>query len=108
MAGTTTTPGMAGTATTPGMAGPGAVRATPTKKDHPTPLGFPGLTSLISQAPLPCVAIGGLGSGDAADVLAAGAIGMAVVRAICSADEPRQAATTLVAEWTQAARTENP
>lgn len=88
--------------------GIGAVRATPTKKDHPTPLGFAGLATLISRAPLPCVAIGGLGSGDAGDTHAAGAIGMAVVRAICSADEPREAAAALVEEWTQAARTENP
>ncbi|MDN5812223.1 MAG: thiamine phosphate synthase [Arthrobacter sp.] len=86
--------------------GTGAVRATPTKKDHPTPLGFPGLASLISRAPLPCVAIGGLGSGDAADAHTAGAIGMAVVRAICSAAEPRDSAAALVQEWTRAARTE--
>ncbi|MGP9662312.1 thiamine phosphate synthase [Arthrobacter sp. AOP36-C1-22] len=86
--------------------GTGAVRATPTKKDHPTPLGFPGLASLISRAPLPCVAIGGLGSGDAADAHTAGAIGMAVVRAICSAAEPRDSAAALVQQWTRAARTE--
>lgn len=87
--------------------GTGAVRATPTKKDHPTPLGFDGLTSLIVQAPLPCVAIGGLGSGDAADVHGSGAIGMAVVRAICAADDPRAAAAALLDEWAQAPRTEN-
>ncbi|MDN6331750.1 MAG: thiamine phosphate synthase [Micrococcaceae bacterium] len=86
--------------------GTGAVRATPTKKDHPTPLGFPGLASLISRAPLPCVAIGGLGSGDAADAHTAGAIGMAVGRAICAAAEPRDSAAALVQEWTRAARTE--
>ncbi|WP_372699624.1 thiamine phosphate synthase [Arthrobacter sp. JSM 101049] len=79
--------------------GTGAVRPTPTKKDHPTPLGFDGLASLIAAAPLPCVAIGGLGHGDTGDVRAAGAAGMAVVRAICADDDPAVAAASLHAEW---------
>lgn len=85
--------------------GTGAVRPTPTKKDHPTPLGFDGLARLVAQAPLPCVAIGGLGHGDAAAVHAAGASGMAVVRAICAAGDPAAAATALRMEW-DAASTE--
>lgn len=84
--------------------GTGAVRPTPTKKDHPTPLGFDGLGRLLARAPLPCVAIGGLGHGDAAAVRAAGAAGMAVVRAICAADDPGAAAASLHAEWVGAAR----
>lgn len=79
--------------------GTGAVRPTPTKKDHPTPLGFDGLARLVARAPLPCVAIGGLGHSDAAAVRGAGAAGMAVVRAICAADDPRAAAAALHAEW---------
>ncbi|WP_417235472.1 thiamine phosphate synthase [Arthrobacter sp.] len=82
--------------------GTGAVRPTPTKKDHPTPLGFAGLGRLVAQAPLPCVAIGGLGHGDAADVHAAGAAGMAVVRAICAAADPGASAVNLRAEWAAA------
>lgn len=82
--------------------GTGAVRPTPTKKDHPTPLGFEGLAALVARAPLPCVAIGGLGHGDAPDVRSAGAAGMAVVRAICAADDPHRAAASLHAEWTAA------
>ena len=72
--------------------GTGAVRPTPTKKDHPEPLGFDGLARLVSLAPLPCVAIGGLGHGDAAAVRDAGASGMAVVRAVCAAEDPEAAA----------------
>lgn len=82
--------------------GTGAVRPTPTKKDHPTPLGFDGLARLISRAPLPCVAIGGLGHGDTAGIHAAGAAGMAVVRAICAAEDPGIAAASLRAEWAAA------
>lgn len=84
--------------------GTGAVRPTPTKKDHPTPLGFDGLARLVAQAPLPCVAIGGLGHGDAAAVHGSGAAGMAVVRAICAAPDPGPAAATLHDEWADAVR----
>lgn len=79
--------------------GTGAVRPTPTKKDHPAPLGFPGLARLLTTAPLPCVAIGGLGHGDAAAVHAAGARGMAVVRAVCAAGDPYAATASLRSEW---------
>ncbi|GGF43992.1 thiamine biosynthesis multifunctional protein ThiED [Microbacterium sorbitolivorans] len=80
--------------------GVGAVRATPTKPDAPTPLGWEGLARAVAQAgPLPCVAIGGVGFGDAAEARAAGASGLAVVRAICSADDPRAAARELRDEW---------
>ncbi|MEE1621433.1 thiamine phosphate synthase [Zafaria sp. Z1313] len=79
--------------------GTGAVRPTPTKKDHPEPLGFEGLAALTARAPLPCVAIGGLAHGDAAAVHAAGAAGMAIVRAVCAAGDPEAAARSLAAEW---------
>lgn len=79
--------------------GTGAVRPTPTKKDHPDPIGFGGLAEFVAAAPLPCVAIGGLGHGDADAVAAAGASGMAVVRAICAAEDPAAAARSLRAEW---------
>ncbi|MBP2437728.1 bifunctional hydroxymethylpyrimidine kinase/phosphomethylpyrimidine kinase [Microbacterium amylolyticum] len=82
--------------------GTGAVRATPTKRDHPVPLGWDGLARAIASAGgLPCVAIGGLGPGDAADAYAAGADGVAVVRAICLADDPAGAARELRREWSR-------
>jgi thiamine monophosphate synthase len=41
------------------------------------------------------LAIGGISAGNAEDVLKAGAHGIAVVSAICSADDPQGAARTL-------------
>src|SRR5690606_29176178 len=83
--------------------GVGAVRATPTKPDHPDPLGWEGVARVVGAAGgLPCVAIGGVGSGDAAPARAAGAAGLAVVRAICRADDPAQAAGALADEWRRA------
>jgi hydroxymethylpyrimidine kinase/phosphomethylpyrimidine kinase/thiamine-phosphate diphosphorylase len=80
--------------------GIGAVRSTPTKPDAPEPLGWAGLAEAVARAGhLPCVAIGGVGHGDAADARAAGAAGLAVVRAICSAADPRGAARELREEW---------
>jgi dihydroorotate dehydrogenase len=46
---------------------------------------------------LPLVAIGGIHAGNALPVLQAGAEGLAVVSAICSADNPQQAAAQLQA-----------
>jgi len=71
------------------------VFATPTKTDTAPPWGLPGLRQVRAMTTLPLVAIGGIHSGNAADVLAAGADGLAVVSAICSADNPRVAAHTL-------------
>lgn len=84
--------------------GVGAVRATPTKKDHPEPLGWDGFAAFAALAAgLPCVAIGGVGPGDAVAARRAGAAGLAVVRAICAAPHPRAAAAALRAEWAEAA-----
>ena len=84
--------------------GVGAVRATPTKPDAPEPLGWDGFARATQTAgALPCVAIGGVGVGDAADAIAAGAAGIAVVRAICRAADPEHAARELHHEWQRAA-----
>ncbi|WP_232527724.1 thiamine phosphate synthase [Microbacterium suaedae] len=83
--------------------GVGAVRATPTKPDHPDPLGWDGLRRAVAEAGgVPCVAIGGLGAGDAAHVRGAGAVGEAIVRVVCLAADPRQAARELAEEWAAA------
>lgn len=97
--------------------GTGAIRATPTKKDHPEPLGWDGFarfTALVRERaaaapgsalntsdrhPLPCVAIGGVAAGDTAAAHASSAAGLAVVRAICADDDPARAAADLVTEW---------
>lgn len=73
-------------------AGVGPVFATPTKGDHRPPIGLDGLRRLVSAAPVPCVAIGGLKEHHVPGVLAAGAKGIAVVSAVCGTPEPRLAA----------------
>jgi len=84
--------------------GVGAVRATPTKRDHPEPLGWDGFARFAALAEgIACVAIGGVGAGDAVPARRAGAAGLAVVRAITAADDPRAAAAALRAEWREAA-----
>lgn len=79
--------------------GVGAIRATPTKKDHPTPLGLEGFARATTLTQLPCVAIGALTQDDAAAISVGGGAGMAVVRAICNAEDPQQASAQLVAAW---------
>jgi len=75
--------------------GAGPVFATATKPDHKPAIGFDGLGRLVRAAPVPAVAIGGLGSAHAAAVLAAGATGLAVVSAICGQPDPYAAARTI-------------
>ncbi len=82
--------------------GAGPVRATASKPDHAPPIGFEGLARLVAAAPVPAVAIGGLGAGDARAVKAAGAAGMAVVSAIGAAADPEAAARALALEWRRA------
>lgn len=79
--------------------GVGPVRATPTKPDHAPPIGFDGLARIVARTSLPCVAIGGLGTGDCAAVKATGAQGLAVVSAIARAPDPEAAARGLAVEW---------
>lgn len=71
--------------------GVGPVFATSTKADHKQPIGFDGLARIVALAPVPAVAIGGLKRVHVADVLAAGAKGLAVVSAICGQPDPQSA-----------------
>lgn len=80
------------------------VFATPTKSDAAPPLGLDGLAWARSQTHLPLVAIGGIHADNIAQVMAAGADSVAVVRAISDAPDPRQAAQTL-AQLVNAGRT---
>ncbi|MGO2052722.1 thiamine phosphate synthase [Glutamicibacter sp. 287] len=79
--------------------GVGAIRATPTKKDHPTPLGIDGFLRAKRLTELPAVAIGSLTAADAAALRDGGAAGMAVVRAICAAEDPQAASAELLDRW---------
>ena len=82
--------------------GVGPVRATATKPDHAAPVGMAGLEAIVAKSPVPAIAIGGLGAGDAAALKQAGAVGMAVVSAISRAANPEAATRALCAEWGRA------
>jgi len=71
------------------------VFATPTKTDTATPWGLEGLRRIRAATELPLVAIGGIHLGNAASVMQAGADSLAVVSAICSADDPLAASQQL-------------
>jgi thiamine-phosphate pyrophosphorylase len=71
------------------------VFSTPTKTDTKDPWGLEGLAVVRAATRLPLVAIGGIHAGNARDVLRAGANGLAVVSALCAADDPQAAANAL-------------
>jgi thiamine-phosphate pyrophosphorylase len=71
------------------------VFTTPTKMDTAPPLGLEGLRAIRRTVRLPLVAIGSIRHDNAAEVLRAGADGLAVVSAIVSAPCPRMAAAAL-------------
>ena len=76
--------------------GMGPVFPTISKLNAPPVLGVEGFTALASQSPLPVVAIGGLDVERARLVRATGAAsGIAVVSAICGAEDPEAAARAL-------------
>ena len=79
--------------------GVGPVFSTPTKLDATDPIGLDGLARVRSITRLPLVAIGGINSQNAAEVLAAGADGLAVVSAICAARDPEESARRLSAAF---------
>lgn len=79
--------------------GVGVIRPTSTKPDHPPALGVDGFARLAAESPVPCVAIGGVRLEDAADLRAAGAAGLAVVSALCAAEDPERAAREFLAAW---------
>ena len=76
---------------------PSPLFATRSKPDAGAPLGLHGLHAMRARCALPLVAIGGIDRGNAAEVFAAGADGIAVVSAIAGAADPRAAAAELAA-----------
>jgi len=77
--------------------GVGPVFQTSTKPDAAAPINVGGLEAIVARTKVPIVAIGGLHAGNAADAIAAGAHGIAVVSAICAAPDA-EAATRELAE----------
>lgn len=73
--------------------GIGPVFPTVSKKNPAPTLGVDGIAELISATSLPVVAIGGITAKDTPSIRQkAGAAGLAIVSAICAADDPRAAA----------------
>jgi thiamine-phosphate pyrophosphorylase len=77
--------------------GVGPVFATPTKPDAASPLGLRGTAEICRVLRVPAVAIGGIDADNGARVRDTGVRGIAVVSAICSAADPRDAAMLLAA-----------
>ncbi len=75
-------------------AGVGPVHATPTKPGRPA-VGLDYVRHAAAHATLPWFAIGGIDPANVADVVAAGATRIAVVRAITQAEDPEAAARAL-------------
>ena len=65
--------------------GAGPVWATPSKPDADPPIGLDGLREICEAASIPVIAIGGVDATNAVDCIAAGAEGVAVVRAAADA-----------------------
>lgn len=81
--------------------GIGPIFATITKLDAPEPLGISGLKAISTLSRHSMIAIGGINTINLQQVLTVGVQGVAVVSAICSAHDPRQASlafATLLAE----------
>jgi len=83
--------------------GAGPVRATATKPGHAAPTGWDGFARIAAAAaPVPAVAIGGVAADDAERAVRAGAVGLAVVSAICGQADPRRAAAAIAGAMTRA------
>ena len=73
----------------------GPVFSTKTKVDAGAAVGLDLLEYISKEAGLPNVAIGGINQSNAADCIRHGADGVAVVSAICGAENPRAAAAAI-------------
>jgi thiamine-phosphate pyrophosphorylase len=71
--------------------GAGPVWETPTKPDAGPPIGLEGLAEICDVVSVPVIAIGGVDARNAAECIAAGAFGVAVVRAAADAEAVSEA-----------------
>jgi thiamine-phosphate pyrophosphorylase len=70
---------------------------TPSKPGYGPEIGHKGLAEIAAVAPVPVLAIGGLNATRAAEVLAAGPVGIAVMGSIMRAVDPGQEVKALLA-----------
>jgi thiamine-phosphate diphosphorylase len=71
--------------------GAGPVWSTPSKTDADAPIGVEGLAAICGAVGVPVVAIGGIDASNAGECIAAGARGVAVIRAVAEARKVREA-----------------
>jgi thiamine-phosphate pyrophosphorylase len=88
------------------LAGP--AYETPSKPGYGPEIGRIGLTAITKAAPVPILAIGGLNAMRAAEVMAAGAVGIAVMGGIMRAPDPGQETRALIASVNGARRDSGP
>lgn len=77
--------------------GVGPTYATASKAGLPDPVGVPAVRAVSAAVDVPVVAIAGITAARVAEVMAAGAYGVAVIGAVAGADDPRAATRELVA-----------
>lgn len=78
--------------------GVGDLFGTPSKPDAGPPIGLERLAEVARAARVPVVGIGGIQVDNAAAVIAAGAVGVAVISAVISAADPEAAVRRLHAQ----------
>lgn len=76
-------------------AGFGHVFATATKAKEGKPVGLETLAETVRSVGIPVIAIGGITQDNLPGVMAAGAWGVAVIGAVCGADDPKTATNNL-------------
>ncbi|MEE8274121.1 MAG: thiamine phosphate synthase [Alphaproteobacteria bacterium] len=86
----------------------GGVFPTASKDNPDPPIGLKGLRRLAAEVELPRVAISGIGTANAAEVISAGVDGVAVISAVCAAPDARAAAADLKAIVERALRSKVP
>ena len=82
--------------------GAGPFRPTPTKDSGREPLGLEGYPALVEASRVPVVAIGDVHAEDAADLAATGVAGLAIVRGIMQAENPKAYAESVVSQFSEA------
>jgi thiamine-phosphate pyrophosphorylase len=73
----------------------GPVYPTTSKDDAGPVSGISILKGVVETIPLPIIAIGGVGAENTAEVVGAGAHGIAVISAVCCQEDPEQATRAL-------------
>ncbi len=66
----------------------GPVFATPSKAPFGAPMGLEAFNKTCARSPIPVLGLGGIGAGNLAGVVAAGAAGVAAIRLFCGMANP--------------------